>query len=144
MYHAAQPVDQAENIIAPTQNRTRRKIDRGRGRGNVAVDAKGPSVAILVKPSAAGRGKGIRLIDSDLVPPCEIVPNTVAVGVVGPTIDDVADKHVVMGGGSAEKITGVEQEGNTTPGPEKVQVGNSYKLGVSWEQPPISLRICRF
>ncbi|XP_024960938.1 casein kinase 1-like protein HD16 isoform X2 [Cynara cardunculus var. scolymus] len=120
-----QPAAQPENIIAPTQIRTRRKTGGGRGRGNAAADTKGPSAAIPVRPSAAGRGRGIRLIDLDPEPPCEIVPNTAAVGVVEPIVNGVADKLVAMEGGSADKIMGVEEEGNTTPVPEKVQVGNS-------------------
>ncbi|KAJ9559001.1 hypothetical protein OSB04_013615 [Centaurea solstitialis] len=122
---ATQPADQAENIVAPAQNRTRRKTGGGRGRGNAAADAKGPSAAIPVRPSGAGRGRGIRLIDLDPEPPCEIVPNAAAVGAVEPVVNGIADKHLAMEGGSADKIMGVEEEGNTTPVPEKVQVGNS-------------------
>ncbi|KVH90608.1 Protein kinase, ATP binding site-containing protein [Cynara cardunculus var. scolymus] len=125
---ATQPVDQGENVATPTQNRTRRKTGGGRGRGDAAAVAKGPAAAIPVRPTTAGRGRGARLIDLDPEPPCEIVPDAAALGVREPIlnrIEAVADKDIAMEGGSADKIMGVEEEGNATPVPERVQVGNS-------------------
>ncbi|KAI3751290.1 hypothetical protein L2E82_22343 [Cichorium intybus] len=116
--HDIQPADQAENIVSPTQNRIRKKTGGGRERGNnvAAGVAKRP-----MRPT--GRGRGIRLIDLDPEPHCEIVPNKGPVGVVEPVVNTVVDKD--MEGGSADKIMGVEEEGNATPVPERVQVGNS-------------------
>ncbi|KAI3766374.1 hypothetical protein L2E82_16429 [Cichorium intybus] len=110
-----QPADQAENIVSPTQNRTRKKTGGGRERGNNAAAgvAKGP-----MRPT--GRGRGIRLINLDPEPYCEIVPNKGPVGVVEPVVNAVVDKD--MEGGSADKITGVEEEGIATPVRERVQV----------------------
>ncbi|KAI3784602.1 hypothetical protein L1987_43704 [Smallanthus sonchifolius] len=49
-----------------------------------------------------GRGRGgIKLIDLDPEPPCEIVPNP-AVGGVEPVVNGVADKDIAMEGGSAD------------------------------------------
>ncbi|CAA3028048.1 casein kinase 1 HD16 [Olea europaea subsp. europaea] len=114
---AHQPANPEENCLAPCQNKTRR---RGRGRGNAIAVAKGPSSATPVKPTAAGRGRGNRLINIDPEPPCEVIPQAVAVGVGEP-----ANKEV-MAGRSADKVMAVEEEGaSTTPIPERVQVGNS-------------------
>ncbi|XP_076899817.1 casein kinase 1-like protein HD16 isoform X2 [Bidens hawaiensis] len=111
---AAQPVEEAENIA---QNRTtRRKTGggRGRGRGNAAAVGKG-------RP-AGGRGRGgAKLIDLDAEPPCDVVPNAV----VEPVANGVGDNNIGMEGGSADRIVGVEEEGNATPVPDRVQVGNS-------------------
>ncbi|KAK9290536.1 hypothetical protein L1049_008706 [Liquidambar formosana] len=46
-----QPIDQAENWLLPAQNRTRRRVGGGRGRGNAAALAKGPSAAIPTRPA---------------------------------------------------------------------------------------------
>nr|GLL27121.1 casein kinase 1-like protein HD16 isoform X1 [Ipomoea trifida] len=124
---APQPTGQEENLALPTQNRTRRRGGGGRGRGNAAAVAKGPSTGVRGRPAAAGRGRGVRLIDLDPEPPFE-APPAVAVGAREPAfnrIEGAADKDIAMDGGSADKIMGVEEEGNTTPVPERVQVGNS-------------------
>nr|GMC93840.1 casein kinase 1-like protein HD16 isoform X1 [Ipomoea batatas] len=124
---APQPTGQEENLALPTQNRTRRRGGGGRGRGNAAAVAKGPSTGVRGRPAAAGRGRGVRLIDLDPEPPFE-APQAVAVGAREPAlnrIEGAADKDIAMDGGSADKIMGVEEEGNTTPVPERVQVGNS-------------------
>ncbi|KAG6416208.1 hypothetical protein SASPL_123632 [Salvia splendens] len=114
-----QPANQEENILAPTQNRTRR---RGRGRGNAGGVAKGPSAATPVRPTAGGRGRGVRLIDLEPEPPCEILPQA-GVGAGDPVcnkVEGVADKEVSMEGGSADKVMGVEEEPSSTPVPERV------------------------
>ncbi|KAL7168792.1 hypothetical protein ACSBR2_033931 [Camellia fascicularis] len=128
-----QPIDQVENLALPAQNRTRRRVGGGRGRGGNATVAKGPSAATPVRPSTAGRGRGIRLIDLDPDPPCEVPPEAVAIGAGEPVfnrIEVVADREIAMEGGSADKMLGVEEETNTNPVPDKVQVGNSpvYKI----------------
>ncbi|RAL50879.1 hypothetical protein DM860_005235 [Cuscuta australis] len=120
---------QEENLVLPAPTRTRRRGGGGgRGRGNATAVAKGPSTGVRGRPAtAAGRGRGARLIDLDPEPHCE-APEAVAVGVREPAInriEDVPNKDIAMEGGSADKIVGVEEEGNTTPVPERVQVGNS-------------------
>ncbi|KAL6997463.1 hypothetical protein U1Q18_007590 [Sarracenia purpurea var. burkii] len=131
---APQPVDQVENLLLPAQNRTRRRVGGGRGRGGNATAAKGPSVATPVRPSTAGRGRGIRLIDLDPEAPREALPEPVAIGVgepVGIRAEGVVDRDIAMeGGGSADKMVGVEEEASATPVPERVQISNSpvYKI----------------
>ncbi|VFQ64213.1 unnamed protein product [Cuscuta campestris] len=119
---------QEENLVLPAPTRTRRRGGGGgRGRGNATAVAKGPSTGVRGRPAtAAGRGRGARLIDLDPEPHCE-APEAVAVGVQPAInrIEDVPNKDIAMEGGSADKIVGVEEEGNTTPVPERVQVGNS-------------------
>ncbi|MCD7449373.1 hypothetical protein HAX54_051804 [Datura stramonium] len=71
---------------------------------------------------------GIRLIDLDPEPPCEVLPQAAPVGVAEPAfnrIDGAADKGAMDGGGSADKVMGVEEEASATPVPDRVQVGNS-------------------
>jgi hypothetical protein len=125
LYPTPQPIDQGENWLLPAQNRTRRRVGAGRGRGggNAAAVAKGTSPAIPTRPTAAGRGRGIRLIDLD-PEPCEVLPEAVALGVAAePLINQVevvADIGVGMEGGSAEKVNGVEEEASATPVPERV------------------------
>lgn len=122
-----QPIGQAENGQLPAPNKTRRRVGGGRGRGGNAV-AKGPSPAIPTRQTAGGRGRGIKLIDLD-PEPCDVVPEAAGLGAAGPRynrLEVVADKDIAMeGGGSADKIMGVEEETSTTPIPERVQVGNS-------------------
>ncbi|KAL4325535.1 hypothetical protein GQ457_11G010370 [Hibiscus cannabinus] len=123
----SQPVDQAENWVPPVQNQPRRRVGgRGRGRGRAAAVAKGPSQAAPNRPTATGRGRGIRL---DLDPePCQVLPGAPPLATAQPAFNQVqvvANKDIAMGGGSANKIVGVEEEASTTPIPEKVQVGNS-------------------
>lgn len=116
-----QPVDQAENWVLPAQNRTRRRVG-GRGRGNAAAVAKGPSPAVPTRPTAAGRGRGIRLIDLD-PEPCQVLPEAAPLAAAEPAlnrVEVVADKDIAMEGGSADKIMGVEEEASTTPVPERV------------------------
>ncbi|KAK6942000.1 Protein kinase domain [Dillenia turbinata] len=126
-----QPVVQAENRPLPTQNRTRRRAG-GRGRGaNATTVAKGPSPVLQTR--ATGRGRGIRLIDLDPELPCDVLPETVAAERAEPAynrVEGVAEKDILMEGGSVEKIMGVEEEAGTTPVPDRVQVGNSptYKI----------------
>ncbi|KAG5555456.1 hypothetical protein RHGRI_006192 [Rhododendron griersonianum] len=125
-----QPVDQVENWLLPSQNKTRRRIGGGRGRGGNAPLAKGPSVAKPVRPTEGGRGRGIRLIDLDPEPPCEVRPEAVAIGVRETVLNRAGVADIAMEGGSADKMMGVEEEASTTPVPERVQVGNSpsYKI----------------
>lgn len=125
LYPTPQPIDQGENWLLPNQNRTRRRVGAGRGRGggNAAAVAKGTSPAIPTRPTAAGRGRGIRLIDLD-PEPCEVLPEAVALGVAAEPlynqVEVVADIGVGMEGGSGEKVNGVEEEASTTPVPERV------------------------
>ena len=117
-----QQVGQAQNWALPTQNKPRRRVGGGRGRGGNAV-AKGPSPAIPTRQTAGGMHRGIKLID--LHPePCEVVPEVAALGAAGPVsncLEAVADKDIAMeGGGSADKIMGVEEEASTTPVPDRV------------------------
>ncbi|KAL0338051.1 UNVERIFIED_CONTAM: Casein kinase-like protein HD16 [Sesamum calycinum] len=122
---APQTANQEEKFLAPAQTRTRR---RGRGRGNAAAIAKGPSAATPARPTAAGRGRGVRLIDLDPEPPREVLPQTVGLAAAEPAfnrIEGVANKEIPMEGGSGDKIMGVEEDASTTPVPERVQVGNS-------------------
>ncbi|KAJ0605742.1 hypothetical protein HanHA300_Chr02g0066401 [Helianthus annuus] len=115
---ATQPIVQTENVTAPT--RGRRKTGGGRGRGNAAGVTKGLVTAIPGRLTAGGRGRGGRLIDLDQEPPCDIVPDPAVLGVREPglnRIDAVADKDIAMDGGIADKIMGVEEDGNT---PERV------------------------
>ncbi|KAG2300224.1 hypothetical protein Bca52824_036696 [Brassica carinata] len=110
-----QVIDQAENIEPPPQTTTRRRGGGGgRGRGTAAALAK---AAAPPRPSvAAGRGRGIRLIDLE-AEPCEVGPAVPAFN----QVQGVA----AMEGGNPEKIVGVEEDPNTAPVPERVQVGNS-------------------
>lgn len=129
-----QPADQVENWLLPAQNRTRRRVGGGRGRGNAAVVAK-PGVP--VRPTAAGRGRGIRLIDLD-PEPCEVLPEAAALGAAEPAynlVEVVADKDIAMEGGSADKIMGVEEEASTAPVPERVLFIRLFSLGfVYWKE----------
>lgn len=126
---APQPVDQVENCLLPAQDRTRRRVGGGRARGGNATVAKGPSAA---KPTRPGRGRGVRLIDLDPEPPCQVLPEPVAAGIGEPVanrVAEVADRDIAMEAGSADKL-GVEEEASTTPVPDRVQVSNSpiYKV----------------
>ncbi|KAG2686337.1 hypothetical protein I3760_09G001500 [Carya illinoinensis] len=134
LYPTPQPIDQGDNWLQPAQNRTRRRGGGGRGRGggNATALAKGPSQAVPTRPTAAGRGRGIRLIDLD-PEPCEVLPEAVALGAAEPLynqVEVVADIGIGMEGGSADKVNGAEEEASATPVPEKVKVGNSpvYKI----------------
>ena len=122
LYPAPQPIDHGDNWLLPAQNRTRRRAaGRGRGGGNAAL-AKGPSPAVPTRPTAAARGRGIRLIDLD-PEPCEVLPEAVALGAAEPLynqVEVVADIDIGMEGGSADKVMGVEEEASTTPVPERV------------------------
>lgn len=134
-----QPIDQAEICVLPPTNRTGRRGGAGRGRGsNAAAVAKGPS-ATPVRPTVGGRGRGVGLIDLDPFQPCEILPGAAVGGTAVPgaqgfilnqAAEGIADKDLVMDGGSAEKLIGAEDDAGTAPVPERVQVGNSpvYKI----------------
>lgn len=114
------PADQDEKIVAPAQTRTRR---RGRGRGNAGAIAKGPSAATPSRPTAAGRGRGARLVDLDQEPPGVLLPQTVGLGapeLAFNRVEGVPDKEIAMDGGSADKIMGVEEEASTAPVPDRV------------------------
>ncbi|KAK1263860.1 Casein kinase I isoform delta-like [Acorus gramineus] len=118
-----QALEQAENIALPANNRGGRRGGGGRGRGA----NKGPSAA---RPSGRGRG-GVRLIDLDPDQPLEVLPTGGgAQDQALNQVEGVVGQPVVMEGGSAEKIMGVEDDTSTAPVPEKVQVGNSpvYKI----------------
>ncbi|MBA0716661.1 hypothetical protein Golax_015473 [Gossypium laxum] len=127
-----QPVEQPENCVLLAQNRTRRRVG-GRGRGNAAGVAKGPSAVVPTRPTAAGRGRGIRLIDLD-PEPCQVLPGALPLVAAEPAafnrVEVVADKDIAMEGRSGDKIVGVDEEASTTPVPERIQVGNSpvYKV----------------
>ncbi|KHF98002.1 hypothetical protein F383_12939 [Gossypium arboreum] len=127
-----QPVEQPENCVLLAQNRTRRRVG-GRGRGNAAGVAKGPLAVVPTRPTAAGRGRGIRLIDLD-PEPCQVLPGALPLVAAEPAafnrVEVVADKDIAMEGRSGDKIVGVDEEASTAPVPERVQVGNSpvYKV----------------
>ncbi|PPS06928.1 hypothetical protein GOBAR_AA13696 [Gossypium barbadense] len=95
--------------------------------------AKGPSAVVPTRPTAAGRGRGIRLIDLD-PEPCQVLPGALPLVAAEPAafnrVEVVADKDIAMEGRSGDKIVGVDEEASTTPVPERVQVGNSpvYKV----------------
>ncbi|KAF5725715.1 hypothetical protein HS088_TW23G00442 [Tripterygium wilfordii] len=133
LHPTQQPADQTDNILQPAQNRTRRRVGGGRGRGaNAPGVAKGVSPAVPTRPVAVGRGRGIRLIELD-PEPCRVLPEAAALGAAEPAfnrVEVVPDKDIAMEGGIADKVVGVEEEGGTTPVPERVQVGNSpvYKI----------------
>ena len=117
-----QPLDQGENLAVPAPNRTRRRVGGGRGRGGNAAVAKGPSVAIPARPTAARRGRGIRLIDLD-PEPCEVLPEAGALGAAEPVfnrVEAVANKDMAIEGGSPDKVIGVEEEAGTAPIPDRV------------------------
>ncbi|KAL5720561.1 Casein kinase 1-like protein hd16 [Ranunculus cassubicifolius] len=123
-----QPLDQVENVVLPTQNRTGRRGGAGRGRGNATAVGRGPSA----RPTAAGRGRGVRIVDLDLEVPRETLPEAVA-GVAGLAlnrVEIVGDKDLVMEGRSAEKVVAAEEDPTTAPVPERVSVGSSpmYKV----------------
>lgn len=118
---APQLVNQTDNCAQPAQNRTRRRVGGGRGRGNAAV-AKGRSPGAPARPTTAGRGRGVRLIDLD-PEPCQVLPEAAPFPVTDPAfnrVEVVADKDITMEGGSGDKAVGVEEEATTTPVPERV------------------------
>ncbi|KAM3341003.1 hypothetical protein P3S68_028638 [Capsicum galapagoense] len=101
-----------------------------KGKGNATAVGKGPSRTTHKRSSGTGRDRGIRLIDLDLEPPCDVLPQVAPVGVVEAAfnrIDRAADKKISMdGGGSADKVMGVEEEADTTPIPDKGGFGQVY------------------
>lgn len=115
---APQAVDQVDNWLLNSQNKTRRRAGRGRG-GNAPV-AKGPSAATPVRPTAGGKGRGIRLVDLDPVPPRELLPEAIALGVREAVLNRARVANIAMEGGSADKMMGVEEEASTIPVPERV------------------------
>ena len=127
---APQPVEQAENFLLPTQNRTRRRAGAGRGRGsNAAVVTNGPEVAIPGRQTYAGGGRGVRLIDLDPEPPCEGLPQPNVVGTAGEHIfnrvEGGAEKDIAMEGASGDKVLGVEEDTSAAPVPERVYLAFS-------------------
>ncbi|KAK3165589.1 hypothetical protein QOZ80_1AG0035090 [Eleusine coracana subsp. coracana] len=118
--------DPAENLVAAAPTVAGRR-GRGRGgRGGGRGTARG---------RAAGRGRAVPVIDLDPEQPCEVLPGAaLGAGAAGGAAlgggAAVGDKVVKMNGGSAEKNAGGDDEGTTTPVPEKVQVGHSpqYKV----------------
>lgn len=123
-----QPVDQGENWAEPAQNRTRRRVGGGRGRGGNATGlGKGSSPAVPTRRTAAGRGRGARLIDLD-PQPCDLLPEPVALRAQEPVynnVEVVANNNIAMEGGSGDKGVAAEEDASTAPVPERVQVGNS-------------------
>ncbi|KAF3641264.1 hypothetical protein FXO38_21716 [Capsicum annuum] len=105
-------------------------MKRRKGKDNATAVGKGPSGKTHRRLSGTGRDRGIRLIDLDPESPCDVLPQVAPVGVAEAAfnrIDRAADKKISMdGGGSADKVIGVEEEADTTPIPDKVQVGNSH------------------
>lgn len=84
---------------------------RGRGRGGGRGAARG----------RGGRGRGVPVIDLDPDQPCEVLPGAGVGGRAAGGAQPIgADKVVKMDGGSAEKIAAGEDEGTTSPVPEKV------------------------
>lgn len=128
-------IEQAENNVLPPQTATRRR-GGGRGRGNAAL-VKG---VVRPRPTAAGRGRGIRL--TDLEPePCEVRPAAGALGATEPAlnrVEGVADKDIAAEGGSAEKIVGMEEDSSMGPVPERVYSVNLMSYDISHQ---ISARI---
>ncbi|KAF2587108.1 hypothetical protein F2Q70_00037768 [Brassica cretica] len=120
-----QVVEQAENIAPPPPQTATRRRGGGRGRGNAAL----AKAAVPPRPTPAGRGRGIRL--RDLEPePCEVLPAAGALGGAEPAlnrVEGVADQDIAgEGGGSPEKIAGMEDDSSMGPVPERVQVGSSH------------------
>ena len=111
--------DPTDNLVvaAPTVAGRRGRGRGGRGGGRGAARGRG------------GRGRGVPVIDLDPDQPCEVLPGAGvggrAAGGAQP-IQDFADKVVKMDGGSAEKIAAGEDEGTTSPVPEKVR--SSYAV----------------
>ena len=118
-----QPVDQGENWAEPAQNRTRRRVGGGRGRGGNATGlGKGSSPAVPTRRTAAGRGRGARLIDLD-PQPCDLLPEPVALRAQEPVynnVEVVANNNIAMEGGSGDKGVAAEEDASTTPVPERV------------------------
>ena len=64
------------------------------------------------------------MIDLDPEQPCEVLPGAAPGGGAAggaQRIEEVAEKVVKMNGGSGEKVAGGDDEGTTTPVPDKVQ-----------------------
>ncbi|KAG2245607.1 hypothetical protein Bca52824_085235, partial [Brassica carinata] len=119
-----QVVEQADNIALPLPQTATRRRGGGRGRGNAAL----AKAAVPPRPTAAGRGRGIRL--RDLEPePCEVLPAAGDLGATEPAlnrVEGVADQDIAAeGGGSPEKIAGMDDDSSMAPVPERVQVGSS-------------------
>ncbi|CAA2986020.1 casein kinase 1 HD16 [Olea europaea subsp. europaea] len=103
---AHQPNNQEENFLALAQNGTRK---RRRGKGNTAAIAKMPSEVKPMRPTIAGRGRGIRSIVLDLELPCEVLPY-----IAFNRREGIAGKKIAMdAGASVDKIEGVEEEAST-------------------------------
>ena len=114
-----QVVEQADNIALPLPQTATRRRGGGRGRGNAAL----AKAAVPPRPTAAGRGRGIRL--RDLEPEaCEVLPAAGALGGAEPAlnrVEGVADQDIAgEGGGSPEKIAGMDDDSSMGPVPERV------------------------
>ncbi|KAI7731607.1 hypothetical protein M8C21_027421, partial [Ambrosia artemisiifolia] len=116
--------DNAAALLAPTPR-------RGTRRGKVQA-LKSPAASPVVPaypypmPRPAGRGRGARPTDQDKN------PDIFGGGIGRPPLNlDVGVCNPLVGGRSAEKLAAdAEDEGSTSPLPERVQVGNSpaYRL----------------
>ncbi|KAI7731604.1 hypothetical protein M8C21_027418 [Ambrosia artemisiifolia] len=116
--------DNAAALLAPTPR-------RGTRRGKVQA-LKSPAASPVVPaypypmPRPAGRGRGARPTDHDKN------PDIFGGGIGRPPLNlDVGVCNPLVGGRSAEKLAAdAEDEGSTSPLPERVQVGNSpaYRL----------------
>lgn len=111
---------QPEIPVQPTPARGGRRGGAGRGRGRAAAVAR--VTAVPVRPTVAGRGRGVRLIDLDPDQPCENLPGPAAGIAKRPILnlgaEGQVDKNMAMNGVSAEKLAGAEDE--TAPMPERV------------------------
>jgi hypothetical protein len=106
------PVDQGENWAEPAQNRTRRRVGGGRGRGGNATGlGKGSSPAVPTRRTAAGRGRGARFTDLD-PEPCEVLPEPVALMAQEPVYNhvEVVNNNILMAGVSGDKAAAAEEE----------------------------------
>ncbi|KAH9604353.1 hypothetical protein KSS87_007088 [Heliosperma pusillum] len=120
---------QRDNLVPPTQKQTRRRGGGGgRGRG---ANARGTRQIVGARQTGAGRGRGARLIDLDPDTPFEVVPQVTPLGVVAQNqVEGALGENIAMEGRSADKLVAAEEDANSTPVPDRVQVGNSpvYKI----------------
>ncbi|GLJ16407.1 hypothetical protein SUGI_0278400 [Cryptomeria japonica] len=125
-------IDQALAEQLPNRA-TRRAAGRGRGSNVPAVKvAEAKPAAGGGRQRIAGRGRGVR--STKLEAPVEVLPLAVQAR-AEPDLnliarEAVAAKNQGMDEKSGDKLLGGEEEGSTTPLPERVQVGNSpiYKI----------------
>lgn len=114
--------EQIEIPVQTTPARGGRRGGAGRGRGRTAAVAR--VTAAPVRPTVAGRGRGVWLIDLDPDQHCVNLPGPAAGTAKRPIFNLGAerqgDKNLAMNGVSAEKIAGAEDETATAPMPERV------------------------